>query len=126
MRAPRDHMQPRPPIVNVGPQLFHSPQAPSAHPPLPPTSHQPLHPSRAPPPPSSHHHTSHQAPSHYPHTSYSPLPFAGGQEMEEPSTVPLEPLSVSPKLAATLEHIVGQLDVLTQVMYMYHIFIFFC
>ena len=33
----------------------------------------------------------------------------------QPKTVPLEQMSLPPQLATTLEHIVGQLDVLTQV-----------
>lgn len=31
------------------------------------------------------------------------------------NAVPLEPLAMSPQVANTLEHIVGQLDILTQV-----------
>lgn len=32
-----------------------------------------------------------------------------------PQTTPLEQMTMSPQLANTLEHIVGQLDILTQV-----------
>ena len=32
-----------------------------------------------------------------------------------PQTMPLEQMTMSPQLANTLEHIVGQLDILTQV-----------
>ena len=79
LKAPRDHMQPKPNIVNVGPQLFHSPQL------------------------------SHSPPTDFP-----------SREEEVPSlthhhTTPLEPLTMPPQLATTLEHIVGQLDILTQV-----------
>lgn len=75
-------MQPKPGVVNIGPQLFHSPQV----------HHNPSSPSPPPPPPhSSHHH----------HSSST--------------TTPLEPLTMDPQLANTLEHIVGQLDILTQV-----------
>lgn len=35
----------------------------------------------------------------------------------EPATQPLEAKSIPPELASTLEHIVGQLDILTQVRY---------
>ena len=74
-------MQPKPNIVNVGPQLFHSPQL-SHSPPLPTGS--PSHKEEI--PSLTHHHTT-----------------------------PLEPLTMPPQLATTLEHIVGQLDILTQV-----------
>ena len=121
MKAPRDHMQPKPAIVNVGPQLFHSPQAPSQLPPSshsaqPPSSHQfmqsqppPSHFSSQPHPPPSQSSQSHS--SHIP----PPPPFTDDDNNTDHSTVPLEPMSMSPKLAATLEHIVGQLDILTQV-----------
>lgn len=74
-------MQPKPGVVNIGPQLFHSPQPPSHSPP----------------------------PSHaHPDTSQY-------NDNTSRHTTPLEPLSIHPQLASTLEHIVGQLDILTQV-----------
>ena len=95
-------MQSNPTIVNVGPQLFHSPQLPR-HP-----THAPTHPSNPPPPPQ---------PSHPP-----PLPLHTSSVLTQNDpqdsgrhTTPLEPMSMSPQLATTLEHIVGQLDILTQV-----------
>ena len=81
MKGPIDYMQPKPNIVNVGPQLFHSPQL--SHSPPPPTDY-PSHKEEI--PSLTHHHTT-----------------------------PLEPLTMPPQLATTLEHIVGQLDILTQV-----------
>ncbi len=37
------------------------------------------------------------------------------KQSHDPSTTPLEQMTMSPQLASTLEHIVGQLDILTQV-----------
>ena len=39
----------------------------------------------------------------------------GDSSGARPRTVPLEQMSMPPQLASTLQHIVGQLDVLTQV-----------
>ena len=77
-------MQAKPGVINVAPQLFHSPQQ--------------HHPSPSPPPPPPH---THEDDSSY-HDSTR-------------HTTPLEPLSMPPQLANALEHIVAQLDILTQV-----------
>ena len=121
MKAPRDLMQPKPAIVNVGPQLFHSPQTsqassqlpPPSHSAHPPSSHQPMYTHSSHPPHS--HPASHPPPSSRNSHFQRPPPQYEDDDIVEPTTVPLEALSVSPKLATTLEHIVGQLDVLTQV-----------
>ncbi len=123
-------MQPKPVIVNVGPQLFHSPQSsqtssqfyPSSHSAHPMSSHQPMythsHTSHPPSSHSSHPQHSHPAPKAPTHTSnfqqHPPSQYEDDGYTEH-TTVPLEPMSISPKLATTLEHIVSQLDVLTQV-----------
>ena len=75
-------MQPKPGIVNVGPQLFRSSQSPS----------EPQKDNDTPP---------NQA-------------------------IPLEPLAMPPQLATTLEHIVGQLDILTQVSYVMVQYVVYC
>lgn len=51
------------------------------------------------------------------HSSRSSQSPSAQQEVESP-TVSLEPLTMPPQLATTLEHIVGQLDILTQVQIM--------
>ena len=51
------------------------------------------------------------------HSSPSPDDHDGDNNSKDGSrqTIPLEPLSMSPQLANALEHIVSQLDILTQV-----------
>lgn len=83
-------MQPNPGVINVAPQLFHSPQQQRQPSPSPPP----------PPPPLLHSHTEREDSSYHDSTRH---------------TAPLEPLSMPPQLANALEHIVSQLDILTQV-----------
>lgn len=45
----------------------------------------------------------------------SPAHATNGSAPPTSQTAPLEEMTMSPQLAATLEHIVGQLDILTQV-----------
>ncbi len=47
----------------------------------------------------------------------------GGVNGIKGQTTPLEVMTMSPQLTSTLEHIVGQLDILTQVLYIVHIII---
>ena len=85
-RAPLDHVSKPPNVVNVGPQLFHKP-----HPQL-----EEVDEEAVPDPP---HDMSHDQ-------------RVGGAHSQ---TIPLEQMTMPPQLANTLEHIVGQLDILTQV-----------
>ena len=84
-RAPLDHVTKPPNVVNVGPQLFHKP-----HPQLGDKNEEDI----PPPPGGSHDH---------------------GMDGAHSQTTPLERMTMPPQLANTLEHIVGQLDILTQV-----------
>ena len=85
-RAPLDHVTQPPSVVNVGPQLFHKP-----HPQLEEDVDGELF---VPPSSGSHDHR------------------MGGAHSQ---TTPLEQMTMPPQLTNTLEHIVGQLDILTQV-----------
>ena len=52
---------------------------------------------------------------HKPHPQFSePTPLMNGGVVNS-ETTPLEAMTMSPQLTNTLEHIVGQLDILTQV-----------
>ena len=99
-RAPCDTLSAPPTVTNIGPQLFHR-----SHPSHPPTSHP--HPAQV-----SLYTLSYCL-------SYLQIIFMYIQEVSEkqapPTTTPLEPTSMSPELSNTLQHIVGQLDILTQV-----------
>ncbi|CAI8017390.1 POC1 centriolar protein homolog A [Geodia barretti] len=66
------------------------------------------------PAPSSHRHHSHDLPP--PHTLTQPTHQEEDDEGPVPQTTPLEATTVSPELSNTLQHIVGQLDILTQTM----------
>ena len=102
-RVPLDHVTRPPNVVNVGPQLFHKP-----HPQLQEDNEDewtipPAFPldqkgdnGEVPIPPSSRSHDQRMGGSHS-------------------QTTPLEQMTMPPQLANTLEHIVGQLDILTQV-----------
>ena len=48
---------------------------------------------------------------------YTAARAAGAPRPDTPTTIPLERRDIPPQLSATLEHIVGQLDILTQVLY---------
>ena len=85
-RAPVDHVTKPPSVVNVGPQLFHKP-----HPQLEGEEDE-------------------EFPA--PHLNGACGQGVGGVQSQ---TTPLEPMTMPTQLANTLEHIVGQLDILTQV-----------
>lgn len=85
-RAPVDHVSRPPNVVNVGPQLFHKP--------YPQIEEEEEGETPAPPPGGSH---------------------DQGMGGARSQTTPLEQMTMPPQLANTLEHIVGQLDILTQV-----------
>ena len=87
-RAPLDHVTQPPSVVNVGPQLFHKPHPPQL---------EEDNDRELPIPPSDGSHD----------------PRVGGPTHSQ--TTPLEQMTMPPQLANTLEHIVGQLDILTQV-----------
>ena len=82
-RAPKDHTLVPPPVVNVGPQLFHR------------RAHSADHGSPDP----EHLHSGEVSPSN----------------QERSTTVPLGEMTMTPQLTNTLEHIVSQLDILTEV-----------
>ena len=85
-RAPLDHVSKPPNVVNVGPQLFHKPR-----PQLEEVDEEEVV--------ALPHDKSHDG-------------NMGGVHSQ---TTPLEKMTMPPQLANTLEHIVGQLDILTQV-----------
>ena len=90
-RAPLDHVTQPPSVVNVGPQLFHKPHSQLEEDN---DGELPILPSDG----------SHD-------------PRVGGATHSQ--TTPLEQMTMPPQLANTLEHIVGQLDILTQVRIIY-------
>jgi hypothetical protein len=87
-RAPLDHVTQPPNVVNVGPQLFHKPYP----------QFEDDNDGELPIPPAD---------------GGSHDPRVGGASHSQ--TTPLEQMTMPPQLANTLEHIVGQLDILTQV-----------
>ena len=88
-RAPLDHVTQPPSVVNVGPQLFHKPH---------PLLEEDIDGELLSPPDRSHNRR------------------MGGAHSQ---TTPLEQMTMPPQLTNTLEHIVGQLDILTQVQSQY-------
>ena len=92
-RAPLDHVTQPPSVVNVGPQLFHKPQL----------QLEEDNDGELPVIPPADDGGSHD-------------PRVGGATHSQ--TTPLEQMTMPPQLANTLEHIVGQLDILTQVQHL--------